>query len=330
MQMTPARHYLYRNRGDGTFEDATAEAGILRRDGRGLGVVAADVNLDGWIDLYVANDMCGNFLFLNRGDGTFEDLTEVSGAAVSEAGYRQASMGVDAEDVTGDGLPELFVTNFENDYNTLYRNLDGRNFQDVSASAGIVKDSLPYVGWGCALADLDNDGLPDMFVVNGHVDDNLQQLGRPIPQAEPALVWRNRGGGRFRLVARPGPVLRGPPRGQGRGLRRPGQRRRYRRGRQPDGRPSGGAPERVGIGPVAPPGAGRDAFEPRGDRGRRRRPRRRSGPAPAGQGGRQLPLGQRPPAPRRASARPIGSTRSRSAGPPGAFDRGEHRGGPLP
>jgi enediyne biosynthesis protein E4 len=207
MQMAPARHFLYRNRGDGTFEDATARAGILRRDGRGLGVVAADVNLDGKIDIYVANDMCGNFLFLNRGDGTFEDLTEVSGASVTEAGYRQASMGVDAEDVTGDGLPELFVTNFENDYNTLYRNLDGRSFQDVSASAGIVKDSFPYVGWGCALADLDNDGLPDMFVVNGHVDDNLPQLGRPIPQAEPALVWRNRGGGRFRLVADPGPFF---------------------------------------------------------------------------------------------------------------------------
>jgi enediyne biosynthesis protein E4 len=206
-QMTPVRHYLYRNRGDGTFEDATAKAGILRRDGRGLGVVAADVNLDGRIDLYIANDMCGNFLFLNRGDGTFEDVSNTSGAAATEAGYLQASMGVDAEDVNGDGLPELFVTNFEDDYNTLYRNLDGRNFQDVSASAGIVKDSLPYVGWGCALADLDNDGLPDMFVVNGHVDDNLAQLGRPTPQAEPAMVWRNQFAGRFRLVRDPGPYF---------------------------------------------------------------------------------------------------------------------------
>ena len=206
-QMTPARHYLYRNRGDGTFEDVTAPAGILRRDGRGLGVVAADINLDGLIDIYVCNDMCEKFLFLNRGDGTFEDLTEVSGAAVSESGSRQASMGVDAEDVTGDGLPELFATNFENDYNTLYRNLDGRSFQDVSASAGIVKDSLPYVGWGCALADLDNDGLPDMFVVNGHVDDNLAQLGQPIPQAEPAQVWRNADGGRFQLVRDAGPFF---------------------------------------------------------------------------------------------------------------------------
>jgi hypothetical protein len=206
-QMTPARHYLFHNRGDGTFDDATASAGILRLDGRGLGVVAADVNLDGRIDIYVANDMCPKFLFLNRGDGSFEDITDISGAAVSEAGYRQASMGVDAEDVTGDGLPELFATNFENDYNTLYRNLDGRTFQDVSASAGIVKDSLPYVGWGCALADLDNDGLADMFVVNGHVDDNLLQLGRPIPYAEPAQVWRNQGKGRFRLVRDPGPFF---------------------------------------------------------------------------------------------------------------------------
>jgi hypothetical protein len=205
--MTPARHFLLRNRGDVTFEDVTAAAGILRRDGRGLGVIAADLNLDGWIDLYVANDMSPHFLFLNRGDGTFQDLTESAGAAASEAGNYQAGMGVDADDVTGDGLPELFVTHFREDYNTLYRNIDGRNFQDVSSWAGIVKDSMPNVGWGCALADLDNDGWPDILAVNGHVDDNLDQLGMNAPRAEPAKVWRNQGGGRFRLVRDPGPFF---------------------------------------------------------------------------------------------------------------------------
>src|SRR5262249_42955741 len=154
------------------------------------------------IDLYVANDQCPHFLFLNKGDGTFEDASESSGAAASEAGYFQAGMGVDAEDVTGDALPELFATPFREGYNTLYPNLDGRTFQDVSAWAGIVKDSMPYVGWGCALADFDGDGWPDMLVVNGHVDDNLAAIGRDTaPQAEPAQVWRNRGDGRFRLVA---------------------------------------------------------------------------------------------------------------------------------
>jgi enediyne biosynthesis protein E4 len=204
---TPVRHYLLRNRGDGTFEDVTAAAGVLRRDGRGLGVIAADLNRDGWIDLYVANDMSPHFLFLNRGNGTFEDVTEASGAAASESGYYQAGMGVDAEDVTGDGLPELFVTHFRDDYDTLYRNLDGRNFQDISAWAGIVKDSMPDVGWGCALADFDSDTWPDILTVNGHVDDNLAQLGATGSQAEPAKVWRNQGEGRFRLVPDPGPFF---------------------------------------------------------------------------------------------------------------------------
>jgi hypothetical protein len=208
LTITPERHFLFRNRGDGTFEDVTEAAGILRSDGRGMGVVACDLDRDGWIDLYVANDLGAHFLFLNRGDGTFQDATESSGAAASEAGHFQAGMGVDAEDVTGDGLPELFVTHFREDYCTLYRNLDGQIFQDVSAWAGIVKDCMPGVGWGCALADFDNDGWPDMLVVNGHVDDNLDQLGRDVPQAEAPKVWRNRGDGRFRLVRDPGPFFR--------------------------------------------------------------------------------------------------------------------------
>jgi enediyne biosynthesis protein E4 len=205
--MTPVRHFLLRNRGNATFDDVTKAAGILRSDGRGLGVIAADLNRDGWIDLYVANDMTPHFLFINKRDGSFEDLTETSGAAASESGYYQAGMGVDAEDVNGDGLPELLVTHFHEDYDTLYRNLDGRNFQDISSWSGIVKDSMPDVGWGCALADLDSDGWPDILTVNGHVDDNLDQLAMDAPQAEPAKVWRNQGDGRFRLVRDLGPFF---------------------------------------------------------------------------------------------------------------------------
>lgn len=206
----PVRHALYRNRGDGTFENATERAGIARNDGRGLGVVAADLDSDGKIDLYVVNDECPNFLFMNRGDGAFDDIGEIAGAARSDTGGAMAGMGVDAEDIDGDGRPELFVTNFRGEYNTLYRNLDGRSFQDISARAGIVQDSLPDVGWGCALADFDGDGLPDMFVCNGHVDDNLQLLGEDVPQAEYAKIWRNIGDGKFRLVADPGPFFREP------------------------------------------------------------------------------------------------------------------------
>jgi hypothetical protein len=206
----PTRHYLYRNRGDATFEETTQSAGILRSDGRGMGVIAAELNGDGKIDLYVGNDISPHFLFLNKGDGTFEDATDFSGAAASESGAYQAGMGVDAEDVDGDGLPELFCTHFRNDYNTLYRNLGGGNFQDISAGAGIIKDSMPDVGWGCALADFDNDGWPDILVVNGHVDDNLKLLGLDEPQEERAKVWRNRGNGTFTLAADPGPYFATP------------------------------------------------------------------------------------------------------------------------
>jgi hypothetical protein len=203
----PERHFLFRNRGDGTFEETTASAGILRRDGRGLGVVAADFDRDGHIDLFVANDLCPNFLFRNRGDGTFEDASDTAGAACNEAGETQSGMGVDAEDVNGDGLPEIVVSHFRGEYCTLYRNLDGRNFQDVSASAGIVADSKPYIGWGCALADFDCDGWPDLMVVNGHVDRNLEALGEDLPFEEPARLWRNDGRGRFLPVRDAGPFF---------------------------------------------------------------------------------------------------------------------------
>ena len=109
-------------------------------------------------------------------------------------------MGVDVEDVDGDGLPELLVTNFRGQYDTLYHNIDGHNFEDVTARAGTVKDTRPGVGWGCALADFDNDTFPDMLIVNGEVDDNLERLGQNVGFAQEAFVWRNQGKGTFRRV----------------------------------------------------------------------------------------------------------------------------------
>ena len=180
----------------------------------GSGVIAADLDRDGRIDLYVANDKGPNFLFLNRGDGTFDDVTETSGAAGNEAGEYQGSMGVDAQDLDGDGQLELVVTNFWGDGAALYRNFGGGNFLEISGSAGIVPDSKPYVGWGVALEDFDNDGRPDLLIVNGHVDDNLELFEQDIPQREPAKLWWNRAatGSRIALVnqADPGPFFAVP------------------------------------------------------------------------------------------------------------------------
>jgi enediyne biosynthesis protein E4 len=205
-EIQPAKHILYRNNGDLTFTDVTDQAGIGRSRGRGFGVVAADLNGDGRVDLYVANDLNPNFLFLNRGDGTFEDVTEIAGTAYDERGLAQSSMGVDAEDCDGDGRPELFVTNFQNEHIAYYQNLSGTApirsgelapalFRESAAGAGLVIDSKPWVGWGCALADFDNDGWPDAFVANGHLDDNRKDLAPTMSYPEPPLLYRNVSGG---------------------------------------------------------------------------------------------------------------------------------------
>jgi enediyne biosynthesis protein E4 len=200
------KHLLYRNNGDRTFTEVAGQAGLGRADGHGFGVVAADLNGDGRIDLYVANDLNPNFLYLNKGDGTFEDVTESSGAAYDERGVAQSSMGVDGEDCDGDGRPELFVTNFQNEHIAYYQNLSGLipvgvggippvAFRESSYAVGLAVDSRPWVGWGCALADFDNDGWPDAFVANGHVDDNRSELTPTRGYAEPPLLYRNVSGG---------------------------------------------------------------------------------------------------------------------------------------
>lgn len=196
------KHFLYRNNGDRTFTEVAERAGLGCADGHGFGVVAADLNGDGRTDLYVANDLNPNFLYLNKGDGTFEDVTESSGAAYDERGVAQSSMGVDGEDCDGDGRPELLVTNFQNEHIAYYQNLSGLIaagsaaipqvvFRESSFTAGLAVDSIPWVGWGCALADFDNDGWPDCFVANGHVDDRRSELAPTLGYDQPPLLYRN-------------------------------------------------------------------------------------------------------------------------------------------
>ncbi len=196
------KHFLYRNNGDGTFTDVLDAAKIGRSDGHGFGVVTADFNGDGKVDIYVANDMNPNFVFFGNGDGTFEDVTEKCGAAFDEKGQSQSGMGVEGEDVNGDGTFDLFVTNFQNEYNTFYENVGKGNFMDNTSFYGLAADSLPWVGWGCVLADFDRDGWPDLFVSNGHVDDNREELGLAGTYAEPSLLHRNLEGKRFKLATR--------------------------------------------------------------------------------------------------------------------------------
>jgi len=199
----PTADVLYVNNGDGTFADATRDAGLQGPAGRSQGVVAADLDGDGTIDLYVGNDLHPNSLFLNRGDGQFRDATETSGVAYDFQGNSQAGMGVAAADTDGDGLLELLVTNFSNEHNAFYANMGQGVFQDVSHRLGLAGDSLPWIGWGTALSDFNMDGWCDLLVTNGHVDDNRDQLGQDTSHSQPPLLWSNQAG-RFQFLGADG------------------------------------------------------------------------------------------------------------------------------
>ena len=209
------KHFFYRNNGDGTFTDVydqflvdVAGAKIPgRSDGHGFAAVSADFDDDGKVDLYVTNDMNPSFLFINKGNGLFEDATETSGAAFDDKGQAQSGMGVDAEDVDGDGDLDIIVSNFSFEYNTLHLNLGKVAFTDVTPMYGLAADTTPYVGWGISLSDFDSDGWPDCFVANGHVDDNRKLAGQNTEYAEPPLLHHNvptrtGQGRRFKLATR--------------------------------------------------------------------------------------------------------------------------------
>ena len=198
-QYTPQQDVLYLNRGDGTFVDITAAAGMAEEFGPALGVVAADMNGDGEIDLFVANDQQENQLWINQGDRTFENVALMSGVAIDAAGVVKADMGVDAGDFDNDGDEDLFTTVLTGEGSTIYVNDGTGLFDDHSAASGIRAASLPYTGWGTAWMDFDNDGWLDLLSVNGLVWKNLDAMTdvNPFPYHQRNQLLRNNGNGRF-------------------------------------------------------------------------------------------------------------------------------------
>ena len=184
---------LYRNNGDGTFADVTARAGIVDPGYYGFGVVFADLNDDNRPDIYVANDSVPNFYFRNKGNGTFVEEGLLAGVAVSGDGRAQAGMGVDVGDVNGDLLPDIVVTNFSHDYNTLYANGPAGAFSDASYATGLAATAGPYLGWGVGLVDLDNDTRLDVFIANGHVYPEVDGAGLGTRYLQRKQVFVNGG-----------------------------------------------------------------------------------------------------------------------------------------
>jgi hypothetical protein len=196
---------FYRNRGDGTFEDVSEKSGVSKVQGRySMTSVVTDYNSDGWPDIYVACDSTASTLYRNNRDGTFADVALETGTAYNEDGQAQAGMGVAVGDYNGDGLPDIFKTHFSDDLPALYRNTGRGFFEDASRAAGF--EHTRYVQWGTGFADFDNDGRPDIMIVNGNVYPEVEQFFKEYPHRGPRLVFQNLGGVRFREVtAQTGP-----------------------------------------------------------------------------------------------------------------------------
>ena len=184
--------FLFRNRGDGTFEDVSRKAGVDDPEHYyGMQGVWADYDNDGWPDLYVSNDAGPNYLYHNKHDGTFEDVGLLSGAALSADGREQGSMGVDLGDIDHNGNLDIFVTNFAEEPNTLYWNQGMQGFTDISWASRLAQPSYSLVGWGTAFFDMDNDGWADILVANGHVYPQMDLVKGGAPYRQPLLLFRN-------------------------------------------------------------------------------------------------------------------------------------------
>jgi enediyne biosynthesis protein E4 len=205
----PSANWLFHNNGDGTFTDVGKQAGIAGSLGKAWGVVAADLNNDGRIDLFVANDTVRNFLFMNRGS-RFEEIGEQAGVAYSADGRPRSGMGVDAADFDQDGWVDLFVANIDYEMYSLYKNNQDETFDDLARQNGIAQATRLMSGWGLKFFDYDNDGNLDLFLANGNPDDLIESLHPGVSYREPSLLFQNSGGGFKNVSSRSGPFFAKP------------------------------------------------------------------------------------------------------------------------
>jgi hypothetical protein len=204
----PTSSLLYRNNGDGTFTETGKGTDIEKALGKALGVVATDINNDGLMDLFVANDTVQNFLFINRGKGKWEETALASEVGFSANGAPRSGMGVDAADFNGDGFQDLFVANVDQEMFSLYKNNKDETFTDVARPNGVAEATRLLSGWGLKFFDYDNDTHIDLFLANGHPDDMIEQYSGQVKYAEPLLLFRNQGDKLVNVSQQSGPVFK--------------------------------------------------------------------------------------------------------------------------
>jgi hypothetical protein len=198
---------LFHNNGDGTFTDVSKESGIARSLAKAWGVVAADINHDGWLDLFVGNDTVPNFLFVNRGKGHFEEIGGLAGVGYSSFGKARSGMGVDAADFDQDGWVDLFVANIDHQSYSLYHNSQDESFSDAANEVGLAAATWLLSGWGVKFFDYDNDGNLDLLLANGHPDLMVEQQFPNVNYLEPMLLFRNTAPGFRNVSAESGPIF---------------------------------------------------------------------------------------------------------------------------
>jgi enediyne biosynthesis protein E4 len=211
----PAPSWLFHNNGDGTFADVSKQSGVASSLGKAWGVVAADINNDGRMDLFVANDTVQNFLFINRGNGKFEEDALLAEVGYSSYGRARSGMGVDAADFDQDGWIDLFVANVDQEMYSIYRNNKDGTFRDLALQTGIGSTTRLMSGWGLKFFDYDNDGNTDLVLCNGHPDDKIEGRVYAVKYREPLLLFRNTGSGFQNVSQESGPIFSKPIAGRG-------------------------------------------------------------------------------------------------------------------